>query len=157
MQPLNRLLEPDIKKRVNRSFVVSDDVLPAFDDVTVGLARLKAANHRLYAFSNGTADAVETLLQAAGIREFFEGIVSVDDIQSFKPAPAVYSHLLNKIEAEANETWLISSNSFDVIGARNAGLNAAWVQRSKYAVFDPWGIEPTITVENLGELHEKIA
>ncbi len=31
--------------------------LPAFTDVKDGLARLKAANFRLYAFSNGSADA----------------------------------------------------------------------------------------------------
>jgi len=35
-------------------------------------------------------------------------------------------------------------------------MNAAWVKRSKNSIFDPWGIEPTLTVENLGELHGKI-
>jgi FMN phosphatase YigB (HAD superfamily) len=44
----------------------------------------------------------------------------------------------------------------DVIGAISAGMRAAWVQRSKDTIFDPWGIEPTITVSNLGELYGKI-
>jgi len=57
--------------------------LPAFKDVQDGLARLKAADFRLYAFSNGSADAVETLLVAAGIRDFFLGVVSVDDLKGF--------------------------------------------------------------------------
>jgi 2-haloacid dehalogenase len=35
-------------------------------------------------------------------------------------------------------------------------MRAAWVQRSKDAIFDPWGIEPTITVNNLSELYGKI-
>lgn len=131
-------------------------VLPAFDDAKEGLARLKEAGFRLFAFSNGAAEALEVLLTNAGIRELFEGIVSVDDIKSFKPNPAVYSHFLRKSGATGGEAWLISSNPFDVIGAISAGMKAAWVQRSPEAIFDPWGIEPTITVSSLTELEQQI-
>jgi len=130
--------------------------LPAFDDVTAGLADLKAAGFRLYAFSNGRADAVEKLLVAAGIREFFLGVVSVDDLQSFKPDPAVYEYFLRQSGASLDSAWLISSNPFDVIGAVSAGMRAVWVQRSEESIFDPWGIEPTITVASLVELKEKV-
>jgi len=131
-------------------------VLPAFDDVREGLTRLKAAGFRLFAFSNGAADALETLLTNAGIRELFLGVVSVDDIKSFKPNPAVYSHFLRKAVATGGEAWLISSNPFDVIGAISAGMKSAWVKRNPQAVFDPWGIEPTVTVASLLELDGKI-
>lgn len=134
----------------------SYQTLPAFKDVEGGLQKLKAQDFRLFAFSNGTADAVECLLVTAGIREFFQGVISVDDLKSFKPNPAVYSHFLRESGAESHSAWLISSNPFDVIGAISAGMRAAWVQRSKNAVFDPWGIEPTVTVKNLGELHGKL-
>ena len=130
--------------------------LPAFEDVATGLTQLKDANYRLYAFSNGSGDAVEALLKNAGIREFFEGIVSCDDLKSFKPNPAVYSHFLRQSNASGDSAWLISSNPFDVIGARSAGMHAAWVQRSSAAVFDPWGIEPTVTISGLGDLHNKL-
>jgi len=131
--------------------------LPAFKDVKEGLARLQAANFRIYAFSNGSADAVEALLTKAGIRDFFLGVVSVDDLKSFKPNPAVYSHFLRRSGASGSSAWLISSNPFDVIGAISAGMKAAWVQRSREAFFDPWGIEPTITVRSLSDLVEQIA
>jgi 2-haloacid dehalogenase len=51
---------------------------------------------------------------------------------------------------------LISSNPFDVIGAVSAGMRAAWLQRTPDAVFDPWEIEPSITVDNLYDLGERI-
>ena len=132
-------------------------VLPAFDDAKEGLTRLKDTGNRLFAFSNGAADALEILLNNAGIRELFLGVVSVDDIKSFKPNPAVYSHFLRKSGATGGESWLISSNPFDVIGAISAGMKSAWVRRSPEAIFDPWGIEPTITVSSLVELNDKIA
>ncbi|TWB41679.1 haloacid dehalogenase type II [Nitrospirillum pindoramense] len=131
--------------------------LPAFGDVADGLAQLRAAGFRLYAFSNGTAEAVRTLLDTTGVTDLFLDIVSTDDLRSFKPNPAVYSHFLRTAGATGAETWLVSSNPFDVIGALSAGWRAAWVKRSPEALFDPWGIPPTVTVPDLRHLAAAIA
>ncbi len=132
-------------------------VLPAFSDAIDGLTDLKSNGYRLYAFSNGREDALEMLLENAGIRELFLDVVSVDNLRTFKPSPATYCHFLRQAETTGNSGWLISSNPFDVIGAISAGMKGAWVQRSPQAIFDPWAIEPTITVSNLTELNEKIS
>jgi len=131
-------------------------VLPPFDDVKEGLTLARESGFRLFAFSNGSKNAVEMLLIHAAIHDFFLGVVSVDDLKSFKPNPAVYSHFLRKSESTGADAWLISGNPFDVIGAISAGMKGAWVQRSPDAIFDPWGIEPTITVQSLTELAEQI-
>lgn len=130
-------------------------VLPAFDEAKESLAHLKENNYPLYAFSNGSVDAVDMLLSTAGIRDFFIDIVSVDDIKTFKPNPDVYDYFLKKTQSTDNNTWLISSNPFDVIGAISAGWKAAWVKRSESAIFDPWGIEPSLIVSSLSELNEQ--
>ena len=130
--------------------------LPAFDDVHGALTALSARDCRSYAFSNGSEDAVETLLSTAGIRDLFHGVVSCDDLRTFKPNPAVYAYFLTRAQASASEAWLVSGNPFDVIGAISAGMHGAWVQRSAEAIFDPWGIEPTVTVRSLDELADSI-
>ena len=127
-------------------------VLPAFDDVKEGLAQAKEAGFRMFAFSNGSAQAVEKLLLHAGIRESFSDVVSVDEIKSYKPNPGVYCHFLRRAGATGANAWLISSNPFDVIGAISSGMRAAWVQRSPDALFDPWGIKPTLTLTTLLQL-----
>jgi 2-haloacid dehalogenase len=132
-------------------------VLPAFADVKNGLAKAKDSGFRLFAFSNGRADAVEVLLNHAGIREYFIDVVSVDEMKSYKPNPGVYSHFLRRSGATCSDAWLVSGNPFDVIGAISAGMRAAWVKRSPDSFFDPWGIEPTLTVNNLANLAEQIA
>jgi 2-haloacid dehalogenase len=131
-------------------------VLPAFEDVKEGLARAKKSGFRMFAFSNGSAEAVETLLKKAGIRDYFIDVVSVDEIKSYKPNPGVYSHFLRRADALGANAWLVSSNPFDVIGAISSGMRAAWVKRSPDALFDPWGIEPTLTVSSLLNLAEQI-
>ena len=130
--------------------------LPAFSDADESLVALKAGGHRLFAFSNGAAEAVEEVLRASGLRERFEAVVSCDSLETFKPNPDVYRYFM-KEAGGSNDAWLISGNPFDVIGAVSAGMKAAWVKRSDRAVFDPWGIEPSVTVKSLNELCEKIA
>jgi 2-haloacid dehalogenase len=127
-------------------------VLPAFDDVREGLDLAKKAGFRMFAFSNGSAEAVQALLINAGIREYFIDVVSVDEIKSFKPNPGVYCHFLRRAGATGADAWLISSNPFDVIGAISSGMRSVWVKRSPEALFDPWGIEPTLTVTSLLQL-----
>ena len=130
--------------------------LPAFEDVRDSLIDLQTAGFRLYAFSNGAADSVTELLEAAGVRGYFRAIISVDDVKSFKPSPDVYAHFLKMTDAAAADSWLISSNPFDVLGALSAGMNSAWVKRSQDAVFDPWGIAPTLVVGSLRELRASL-
>lgn len=130
--------------------------LRVFDDVAEGLARARQSGYRMFAFSNGSAEAVDTLLQHAGIREYFIGVVSTDEPKSCKPNPGVYSHFLRRASALGADAWLVSSNPFDVIGAISSGMRAAWVKRSPKALFDPWGIEPTVTINSLLDLSGQV-
>lgn len=139
-----------------RELLAAYRTLPPFADTRDGLARCREAGFRLFAFSNGRADAVEGLLAQVGIREFFLDVVSVDEVKSFKPNPGVYAHFLRRAETRGSEAWLISGNPFDVIGALASGMRAAWVPRSPKALFDPWGLEPTLTVNSLADLAARI-
>jgi len=130
--------------------------LPAYPDAQPALARLKAAGRRVYAFSNGRPDDLATLLAAAGLDPHLDGIVSVHDVASFKPDPAVYRHFIERAGSDPGDTWLVSGNPFDVLGAQGAGWKGAWVKRDPAAVFDPWGIEPTLTISDLRELPDSV-
>lgn len=130
--------------------------LPAFDDVHDALTVL-GDSYRLNAFSNGSASAVDRVLHNADIRHLFDGVVSVEEVRSFKPDPAVYAHARHASGAGSGPIWLISSNPWDVIGARWAGWEAAWVQRRESVTFDPWQIEPSITIRSLSELPAALA
>ncbi len=138
-----------LSENQKNSLLALYNVLPAFDEVKSSLITLKQKGYRLFAFSNGQAIAVEMLLENAGIKELFLGIVSVDDIRTFKPSPGAYAHFLRTAEVKGEEAWLISSNSFDVTGSISAGMKAAWVQRTPEALFDPWEIKATLQVKSL--------
>ena len=128
-------------------------VLPAFDDVQSALQELQQKDFSTYAFSNGSALAVSTLLENANITNLFDGVVSVEKTEMFKPSPKVYQHFNDSTNSIKENSWLISGNPFDVMGAINYGMKSIWVRRSSKTVFDPWeSIQPTAVISNLGEL-----
>jgi 2-haloacid dehalogenase len=130
--------------------------LPAYPDVPGALDELAAQGFSISAFSNGTPSAVRGLLNHAGVLPRFSKIVSVDAIRTFKPDPAVYEYLVTELGVGREMVWLVSSNPFDVIGAKACGLRAAWVRRDPKRAFDPWEFEPDLTVHGLGELPGKL-
>lgn len=148
----DELLGTGLSDNDKRSLMELYKVLPAFDDVIPALKQLQERNAHIYAFSNGTTKGVEHLLIHAGISDYFIDIISVDEIKTYKPSPATYQHLLSRTNSTEENCWLISSNPFDVLGAENAGLKTAWVQRTSKSVFDPWGITPTKVISSLTEL-----
>jgi 2-haloacid dehalogenase len=128
--------------------------LPAFADARDGLAMLKRAGYRLVALTNGTERSARTVLHNAGLDEYLEAILSADRIATFKPDPAIYA-LVQTLHAK-EPAWLVSGNPFDVIGAKAAGLKAAWLRRDAQRIFDPWEFAPDVVVRNLAELCEKL-
>jgi 2-haloacid dehalogenase len=134
-----------------RALLDAQQRLPAFPDASIALEQLHRNKEQLVAFSNGTARAISQILFGTQLSGYFTQIISVDEIRTFKPSPAVYAYLTRSVGTDARSVWLISSNPWDVIGAKSAGLRAVWVQRSLEQVFDPWGIEPDATVKDLEE------
>ncbi len=128
--------------------------LPPFPDVEEALQSLQNSGHRLFAFSNGVPDDLQSLLHNAGILDLFLDVVSVHEIGTFKPDPAVYRHFLERSRAQAEDCWLVSSNPFDILGGMACDLNAAWIRRTESNHFDPWESAPTITLSSLTGLQE---
>ena len=127
--------------------------LPAFDDALPALNSLRG-EYPVFAFSNGGYPALEKVLGHNDLLDQFEGLVSVDDIKSFKPDPAVYAYARRATGSWEKPLCLVSSNAWDVIGARAAGLLAVWVKRDPDKVFEDWGIEPSAVISSLSELPE---
>jgi len=150
------LLQTRLDETTKQSLMQAYRVLPAYEDVKQSLQLLGDKGFRLFALSNGTADAVQGLLEHAEIDHYFEGVVSVDSLQTYKPNPDVYHHFVETTHSELEQCWLVSSNAFDVIGAVSIGMKAAWLERFGGMVFDPCEFEPSITINSLAELVTKI-
>ena len=128
--------------------------LPAHPDVEPALTRARAAGIPALAVGTGDSDGTRELLGRAGVGVLLEGIVSIDDVQQWKPRPEVYWHVVRLLGVEAPRVTLVTSHSWDVHGAHRAGLSTAWVDRgeSRNAAFDP----PDVSGKDLEEVCERL-
>ncbi|MGI9317095.1 MAG: haloacid dehalogenase type II [bacterium] len=147
-EQLNCDLSENDKKALMQKYLE----LPVFDDVLDGLERLKSANVAMYAFSNGVPKDLLQLLTHAQVIDFMDGIVSVDVNKTFKPNPLVYQQFVEVAGTQPNESWLVSSNGFDVCGAVAAGMRAVWLQRNPAVSLDQWEFQPDKTVATFNEM-----
>jgi 2-haloacid dehalogenase len=132
------------------------DHLPPFPDAVSGLTALADAGYELAVFSNGSPAMIRNCLRNSGLTDFFRQRVSADEVRAFKPAPAVYRLAARRLSLPLTQVRLVSSNPFDISGARSAGMPAIWVNRSA-AAFDAIGWPPDLTVRELGELPAALA
>jgi len=92
----------------------------------------------------------------------FKDLITIENVQCFKPAPKVYEHLamMTDMEDQVGQIWLVSGNPFDVVGARAAGMRAAWVDREgngwEDGLIDGNMGKPTIVVRGLEEVVGKV-
>ncbi len=125
--------------------------LDRFPDVQVGLEQLQQRGFNMVVFSNGSPAMLTAIMQATQLDSYFQGFISVDEIHVYKPSPRTYQLVAQKLARPIQEVRLISSNPFDIIGARSAGMQATWINRSG-GLFDTLGPLPEMVIETIPEL-----
>jgi len=103
--------------------------LPPHPDVPEALARLRDDGFRMITLTNGSTDAITDQVANAGIAEFFEATLSVDEVQRFKPAPEVYHMAAARMGVEIDEMLMVAAHDWDIIGARSVGMPGAYLSR----------------------------
>jgi 2-haloacid dehalogenase len=98
-------------------------------DVAEGVRTLSAQGYRLLTLTNGSTQVAEQLLTAAGIRELFASLLSVEDAPAWKPARAAYEHAATVSGTAMEEMVLVAVHPWDIHGAARAGMRTAWINR----------------------------
>lgn len=124
--------------------------LSAYQEVPEVLANLKAAGHRLAVLSNASPSMLVKALDAAGISEWFDELLSVDVLKCYKPTPAVYQLVTERFDCKPSEVTFFSSNNWDVSGAGAFGFKTVWVNRSGLA-WDNLPGKPDSIVKSISE------
>jgi putative hydrolase of the HAD superfamily len=96
-----------------------------YPDALPALERLRR-RYRLFALSNGNAD-----LERCGIGGLFEGHVTARSAGAAKPDPRIFAELLRLAVAGPEDVVHVGDDPrADVVGARDSGLGAVWVNRT---------------------------
>lgn len=131
-----------------RALVGEIEKLPPFPEVPEALARLRT-RYQLVVLSNGDPDMLETAKKHHGIA--FDRVISVAEANAFKPHVATYTKAAELVGLRMDEVLFVANHAFDCIGAKAAGMRAAFIDRRRR----PFGItphQPDILVRSMKEL-----
>jgi HAD superfamily hydrolase (TIGR01509 family) len=105
-------------------FYAARNRVKLYDEVEASLERL-STRYRLFALSNGNAD-----LQRCGIAHWFEGHITAISAGAAKPDARIFTRLLHEARVGAGQVLHIGDDPhLDVMGAVQAGMQAAWLNR----------------------------
>lgn len=128
---------------------------PPHPDVVPGIARLAQSGHRLITLTNGSTEVANLQVESAGLRDYLERVISVEEVGRFKPDASVYLYAAREMGVPVEETMLVASHDWDCAGAMKAGARAAFVSRPGIT----WGLPsepPALVVADLGELADRL-
>lgn len=101
--------------------------LDLYPDAHPALAALQG--HRLAILSNGSHDMLDPLVRNSGLDAVLDATLSVESKRVFKPSPEAYALVEERLGIAPAEVLFVSSNPFDVCGAKAFGFQVAWIER----------------------------
>ena len=109
--------------------------LPAHPEVKEALAQLKKDGYTLVSFTNSSNEGVKKQFESAGLTNYFDERLSVEDVGKFKPFTDTYAWGARKMGVKPEECMLIAAHGWDVAGALWAGWRAAFISRPGQQLF----------------------
>jgi putative hydrolase of the HAD superfamily len=127
-------------------FLTARNRVELYDDVRPALIRLRS-RYPLFALSNGNAD-----LGRCGIADLFAGHISARAAGFAKPDTRIFARLAHAAGVEAARVLHIGDDpQADVVGARQAGMQAVWLNRDGRA-WPAHFLPPSRTISSLAQL-----
>ena len=146
-----------LKQALSAFYLVTQQHWIIEDDTIGTLEVLRAMDYRLGIISNAGDDSdVQVLVDKAGVRGYFDSIVTSAAEGIRKPNPRIFQILLERWDLPALRAAMVGDTlGADVLGAQNASIYAIWITRradtpANKAHSDT--IKPDASIERLSDL-----
>ena len=129
--------------------------LPPHPEVLGALQTLKKEGFHLVALTNSAGTVAKQQIGHAGLEHMFERLFSVDAISKYKPAVEAYRYVADELKVQTSELTMVAAHPWDLIGAKAAGCEIAFIQRPGTAWF-PLMPKPALTAKTLTQLADQL-
>jgi len=104
--------------------------LDPYPEAKDALGKLQSrGGYKLAILSNGSTAMLSALVKNSGLDAYLDATISVDGARKFKPHPDCYALVGKVLGLNNDDVLFVSSNSFDVAGAKHFGFKVAWIRR----------------------------
>ncbi len=125
--------------------------LEAHTDVVPALESMALEGMRCAALSNSSGRVLNAQIGNSGLGDYFERLISVEEVGLFKPAPQVYIHAAAELGVDIGDMWMVAAHDWDITGAIRAGAKGAFIDRGRSRP-SLLGEKPNISGSDLGDV-----
>ncbi|RFU67054.1 pyrophosphatase PpaX [Bacillus sp. V59.32b] len=129
-----------------------DAMVTQYEGVYETIRILHEEEYKLGIVTTKKRDVVLKGLKLSKLDEFFEVIVTLDDVENAKPDPEPVLKALHLLESSPSEAIMIGDNHHDVLAGKNAGTltaGVAWTVKGREYLE---GFEPDYMLDHMGDL-----
>jgi 2-haloacid dehalogenase len=122
---------PSVDRALRGKLLDSYLKLAAFPEARATLNALKARGVPLAILSNGSPRMLAAAVEAAGLADLLDAVLSIEAVRVYKPRREAYELVGRALQVAPADVTFVSSNRWDVMGAVGFGFTALWVNRSR--------------------------
>ena len=124
---------------------------PLFAGVKESLEAFRAAGYRLAVATGKARRGLDRVLKANGWEDFFD-ITRAADESASKPDPLMLNQILAHCDVRPEQALMVGDASFDLLMARNAGIDSVAVGYGAQSMQSLMAYEPRLAIERFTEL-----
>lgn len=132
-------LNPEVAAFCNLTYGGHLDDVRIYPETKPTLAKL--ASYKKAIITNTPTDCTRQILRKFDISEYFQTIVTSDDVAKAKPDPEIVFKACDKLQVEPHTVVLVGDTESDVKAGRAAGCTVVGIR-----------VDADVTVQNLSEL-----
>ncbi|SDQ25878.1 pyrophosphatase PpaX [Virgibacillus salinus] len=129
-----------------------DNYVTAFPNVVETIDQLQKKNFKLGIVTTKMNRTVEMGLKVTGLSNYFETIITLDDVVHAKPHPEPVLKAMQELEASVDSTLMVGDNHHDIDAGKNAGVQTAgvaWSLKGKEKLSE---YKPTYMLDEMRDL-----
>lgn len=123
------------------------DAMTLYPGIRETLKTIQDSGRRNHLYTNRNRDAVR-YLEAFGILQYFDGLITVENMDKLKPDPDGLLRLCEQFEIPPEKLLMVGDRDVDIRSAKAAGADGCFYNTNGIAV--PEGVD--VIVEEIGEL-----
>nr|WP_306218359.1 MULTISPECIES: HAD-IA family hydrolase [unclassified Pseudomonas] len=124
---------------------------PLFDGVVQSLEAFRAEGYQLAVATGKARRGLDRVLKAHGWEDYFDVTRAADETAS-KPHPLMLEQILAHCGVLPRQALMVGDASFDLMMARNAGMDSVAVSYGAQAAEALQAYEPRLTIDHFSEL-----
>ena len=124
---------------------------PLFAGVKDSLEAFRAEGYRLAVATGKARRGLDRVLKANGWEDFFD-ITRAADESASKPDPLMLKQILARCDVRPEHALMVGDASFDLLMARNAGIDSVAVGYGAQSMQSLLAYEPRLAIERFTEL-----